>query len=563
MILGFSHAILMALAFEPALWFIAFIAPLPLFMLALYPNGSPKRVGMWAAIGVIPLWVYTHAWIGSVSAAGLYPLVLYMSVYTWFMVVVGHQASRSRLPAAVSLVLVWCGLEFFRAQIAWAGYPWYMLGHPMIESPASVLAWPAAIGGVPLVSALVACPAAWWVTRRVSSRRIQLAVSTAMLIWVLSGMLRQNIAQPSPPDPFRVGVVQTNIPQDNRMDWTTAQRLVDWQEMRDLTVDVARSSDGVDLIVWPEGLVPGWTFDPVALKHERDRGIVWRVNPSSEEQAKLLAGYGPRVPATRVVDEILAMQRALDIPMLVGAAAYDNLRIVSSERGGIEYENDAMYNSAFLVQNGQVGDVWYDKLHLTPFGEVMPYISAIPWLEDRLLSIGAEGMAFALSPGRSAKTITAPSGQRSVELATPICFEATMPSVCRRLANIAHATGHPVVLVNISNDGWFGSSDRGRSMHQLGARWRCVELRLPMVRSANTGISSSISAQGQVLDTIPPREAGSSAFEVQPGISRTIYSRVGEWFGWAAMLGLVPMIWFGKGRNSHQPAMPADSNTRS
>lgn len=559
-LLGLAHAVLMAIAFEPWGWPVAFLAPVPMFVLALDPKGRPGRIGVWAALGVAPLWAYTHGWIFHISAAGLYPLVLYLCVYAWAFVLLGHIALRTKLPGIVALVLVWCGLEFFRARVAWSGYPWYLLGHPMISSFGSALAWPAAVGGVGLVSALVALPGAWWSTRGRDQRCVvvPITVGVVFFVWVGVGLARLGSSDAGPT--LNVGVVQTNIPQDNRIDWTTAQRLDDWLTMRSQLAEVALGEDRPDVIVLPEGLAPGWTFDPVALDTERARGVVWRITPENEAQAARIADYGARVPATRVVDEILTTQRLLDVPFLVGAAAYDNLRIVTGDHGGLEYDNDAMYNSVFLVENGRVADVWYDKLHLTPFGEVMPYISAVPWLEERLLALGAQGMTFALEPGRSARTIPLHTGERSVELATPICFEATMPAVCRRLANQAAATGRPVLLVNVTNDGWFGTSDRGRRMHGLAARWRCVELGLPMVRCANTGISGHIDARGRIAAELPPRQAATAVFSVRPGTVTTVYARTGDWFGWAAMLAVPALVVGGlRGRNRRDLSKPDGS----
>jgi len=555
---GLLHALLLGLSFPPVgWWFLAFIAPLPLFWVAKNPGRSVVGAGFWAMIGVAPFWVWSHAWVSSISVAGVYPLVVYLSLHTWVFVVAGHRALRGPIPGAFVLAIVWCGIEFFRGAIGWSGYPWYMLGHPMIDSANAALAWPAAVGGVTLVSMLVALPPAWLATRRAGDghgdreggRATAIAIGTLCVVWVAWAILRPTAAE-SDIQPFRVGVVQTNVPQDNRIDWSTAQRLDDWLTMRAQTERVAASDPAPDVIVWPEGLVPGWTLDPVALDLERSRAIVWHVRPESEAQARRLAAYPSRTPATLVVDEILEMQRSLGVPMLLGAVAYDNLRIVNGDTG-LVYENDALYNSAFLVQNGRVGDVWYDKVHLTPFGEIMPYISAWPWLEESLLSFGAQGMAFVLDPARSVKTIPLfLPGDRSVEMATPICFEATMPGVCRRLANVAHRTGRPVVLINMTNDGWFAGSDRGRGMHAHAARWRCVELGVPMVRVANTGVSGSIDRFGRVMGSLPPREAGEAVFPVVPGVPSTVYARLGEWTGWGAMLGLVGLMWLGGGRNS-------------
>lgn len=550
---GLAHAALLALALPPVgWWWAALLAPAPLLAVAYRPGPSAVAAGFWAMLGVLPFWVYTHAWVSSVSMAGVYPLVVYLGLYAWAFVVLGSVAVRAlRVPAAVSLVVVWLGLEFFRGRIAWSGYPWYLTGHPMIEAPG--LSWPAAVGGVTLVSALVLLPGAWWVTRRSSPRWVGLAVGVALLAWVGWGVVDARRQGPAADEPVRVGVVQTNLPQDNRMDWTVERRLIDWMAMRDQTVELALRGPAPDLIVWPEGLVPGWTLDPVSLEHERQRGVVWRLDPTDDE-AGLIGHYGPATPATQVVDEMLAMQRALGVPMLVGAAAYDGLRIVRSEEGGMLYDSDAMFNSAFLVRNGRVSDVWYDKLHLTPFGEVMPYISAWPWLEERLLAIGASGMSFGLTPGRSVRTIPLDlGGGRGVELATPICFEATMPGVTRRLANRAAASGRPVLLVNISNDGWFGGSDRGRLMHELSARWRSVELGLPMVRCANTGVSGLIDRRGRVVERTQAREAAGIVVEAVAGRPGTLFARFGEWPGWLALAATPVLALAGRRQRSDEP----------
>lgn len=538
----------------------AFVAPVPLLMLAVRPGGSSVSAGFWAMLGVLPFWIGTHAWIAGISMAGVYPLVVYLSLYAWAFVVVGARALRVRaLPPAMGLALAWVGVEFLRARIGWSGYPWYLSAHPLIDSPG--LAWPAAVGGVSLVSLLVVLPGAWWATRRRTPGWAAAAFGLVLVGWVGYGVW-WGAATPVPSgDRVRVGIVQTNVPQDNRMSWTVEQRLMDWQVMRDLTIELAVQEPAPDLIVWPEGLVPGWTIDPVALAHERARGIVWRLNPETEAERAALGHYGSQVPATQVVDEMLAMQRAMGVPMLVGAVAYENLDIVNGPEG-IEYDSDAVFNSVFLLRNGRVGDVWYDKLHLTPFGETMPYISAWPWLEQRLLAIGAEGMSFGLDAGRSARTIPLDLGRgtgtdRAIEIATPICFEATMPAVCRRLAIRAAVNGRPVLLVNVTNDGWFGDSRRGRLMHELSARWRCVELGLPMVRTANTGVSGLIDRRGVVVERLDDRRADTRIVRADPGRPDTPFLRLGDWPGWACLLAVPVLVWTGCREKIGEPG-PAD-----
>ncbi len=565
--LGLAHAVLFAAAFPPlGWWWLVFLAPVPLLMVAARPGPSPLAAGFWAMLGVMPFWVWSHAWIWHVSAAGVYPLVVYLGLYAWAFVVLGAWAVRVRgVPSGLALIVVWLGLEFFRGRIGWSGYPWYLLGHPVIDAPG--LARVASLGGVTLVSLLVLIPGAWWVTRRTSPGWWTAVCAAVFGVWLLAGLALGGRGvgggPDTPGDPVLVGIVQTNVPQDNRLEWSVEQRLIDWMDMREMTESLAGSEPRPDLIVWPEGLVPGWTLDPEAFAHEIERAIVWRLDPQTPAEAEAVARYGSVVPATQVVEEMLAMQHALGVPMLVGAVAFDNLRIVSGPRG-IEYDSDAVFNSAFLIRNGRVADVWYDKVHLTPFGEIMPYISAWPWLEQRLLAIGASGMSFGLTPGRTARSIPLDrTGAGDIELATPICFEATMPQVCRRLVVGAARSGRPVLMVNITNDGWFGTSVRGRLMHEQAARWRCVELGVDMVRVANTGVSGLIDRHGRVVSRTAAREAGTMVVPAAPARPGTVFARTGEWGGWLCLLAAPVLAWLGRraGRRGHgnslEPA-PAD-----
>ena len=154
------------------------------------------------------------------------------------------------------------------------------------------------------------------------------------------------------------------------------------------------------------------------------------------------------------------LSEELGIPFIVGSACYTGLAAdVERDR----WTWDAHYNSAYLVE-GRAATARYDKVLLTPFGEVMPYISKWAWLEDRLLALGAEGMTFTLDASDGIERLPLPSAAGTIEIATPICFEDAVPRVIRRMT---HEGGRrrAVVLVNLSNDGWFGDHDAGRAQH--------------------------------------------------------------------------------------------------
>ena len=139
---------------------------------------------------------------------------------------------------------------------------------------------------------------------------------------------------------------------------------------------------------------------------------------------------------------------------------------------------------------------------LTPFGETMPYISSWPWLEEKMLAVGAEGMSFNLdasrainrltlgwtprSDGTQASSLLKP--QASLILATPICFEDTVARVCRKMIYSGRRKTADI-FVNLSNDGWFSSFDARRKQHAQIARFRCID-DIETGRAACPGMSS-------------------------------------------------------------------------
>ncbi len=547
---GLLSALFLMLAFPPfSFWGFAFLIPFPLFIVARSQKFSPSITAFWAALGSSPGWAWTHLWIADISVGGLIPLVIQLSIYTFLFVWIARHAVDRLGHEVFVLPIVWVGVEFFRGSILWSGYPWYLIAQPLIDSPWGILAMPASVGGVYFVSYLCAtyCIVLLLaISSKASRDRLRFGIIAGIVLtcWIGIGYLLVP-SEPERPQTLRVAVIQPNVAQDNRLDWTVRQRIRDWLDLRELTIAAAtdpRNPEPVDVIIWPEGFVSGWTLDPVSLAVERAQRLAWSMVPRIPDDVPELVGYPSKISATTVVDELLILQSALDIPMVVGSVAFDNLRIVETD-DGIEYLRDAMYNSAFVLLDGEPQSVWYDKLHLTPFGEVMPYISTWDWLENKLLAIGAQGMQFVLSKGKKPKRLTIPiqreneSETDSVSLATPICFEGTISHVCRELV-FDGGKRQAQIMINITNDGWFGSWDAGRETHLLIARWRCIELNTPMVRSANTGISSAIDHRGVVqsrtitpLDASDPRR-GYLITDVVLGQGSTVYARLGDSFGW-------------------------------
>jgi apolipoprotein N-acyltransferase len=216
--------------------------------------------------------------------------------------------------------------------------------------------------------------------------------------------------------------------------------------------------------------------------------------------------------------------------------------IEDEDKEWIKITSDKEFNSAVLVHpDGTTAR--YDKSFLTPFGERIPYVSMWPALEKFIRDFVGTPMLFSLDAGDLQSNIVV----EGVRIATPICFEDTVPSVIRNLVwkNNIRKTD---VLINISNDGWFGNMDAARLQHVREARVRCIENRTPMVRVANTGQSCLITSRG-VIQTIAmnnghPALRESAILLVSPvtGWERPWSVFVGNAIAWLSLIGGILLI---------------------
>lgn len=561
-------------------------------------GARPFRIALFAMIGAMPFYAVEHAWLWDVAGPGMPILAILMSlfpmVFVWTLIRVRRRWPR--VPVLLAAPVLWAGLEHFRGTIAFDGYPWFFVGHPLID-----WAWlaDAATGigatGVSAIAAGVGVTLGWLVARPTMGRgavAMGWTMGLAVVASVVMGPAREVRRQNEPIDTFlRVGIVQTNMAQSNKMAWPPAERIDDLLWFLEMTEEAARPGEGggpPDLIVWPETMFPGSSLDDQSRQAEAEAQIAWFINRPD--------GTREGIPVGALAQTFFDRQKQMDIPMIVGAIAHENARYITNPDRTIDLETDHIFNSAYAIDEGRVIGR-YDKVHLTPFGEVMPYISAWPWLEKQLLGFAASGMSFDLSASERLTVLEVPvaldaprrgddSDPRGtfryydrVRLATPICFESTDADLCRRLVNLARASypedgwGAPVLIVNPTNDGWFGNSNATREQHLQLARWRAIENGVPVVRAANTGVSCAIDSHGRVIARgvrgpgDPPGRRGPASLadgvivaELPLSGGRTIYSRFGDWLGWGLMWMSVPVLvasaW--PVRRIRQPQVPDD-----
>lgn len=500
LVLGLAHGVTFALAYPPFdAWALVFVAPLPLLVLLSRTSGPCRSAwGVWLAS--LPGMLWHHQWIADVSALGLPLLVMYLGLFPATFVWAGARL-RDRLPLWVLGPLLWAGLEVIKGDVGFTGYPWFLLAHPLIVWERFALA--SAHVGVYALSACVVLVSAVVASYLVHGwSRSRFGVVALLFVGVL---LAVTPVSPGSERRAKVIAVQTAVPQSNRSSWTPEQRERDFVRAMRLTLYAHRRWPDADLIVWPETMFPGVTLTPEVLEQ-----IGQRFPTPYADTVKSVSGFDLR-----------------GTPWLLGAIGYDGYTLEEDPGAprGLRESWDARYNSVFLIEDGETLER-YDKRRLAPFGEVLPYFNLWPWLEQQVLALGARGMSFDLDAGDDPTVLETRAGLR---VATPICFEAAANDACADLVFDADGARRADLLVNMTNDGWFADHVGGREHHLLVARWRCAQLRTPMVRCANTGITIGVDQAGGLVKGSFYEESG------------TITAPFGREDAWGVLLVEVPL----------------------
>jgi apolipoprotein N-acyltransferase len=428
---------------------------------------------------VVVVHTYGHAPMAFALLA-LLLLASYLALYPacWAMGVAA--ARRAGDGAAIGIgATLWVGLEFLRTY-AFSGFPWALAGSsqaPLI--PLIQMAEWTGVYGLSFLILLVnlgmadlAHAAGRGGPWRRPLRRLGLI---ALLVAAAAGAgegRRQEIARRmGEMQPLRVALVQGNIPQDVK--WSPDFVVGSLQKHLALTTDAAEAEP--DLIVWPEASVTFYFQEETVL-----------------------------------ADLIIRAADAARAPIFFGASARD----LAEERG----QGARFYNSAYLVHpDGRVGGR-YDKIHLVPFGEYVPFRRWLPFLSR--VATGIAGGDF--TPGRTAEIL----GMNGHGFGALICYEAIFPALSRALARQGAE-----FLVNITNDAWFGRSG-APGQHLQMAIFRAVENRLGVARAANTGISALIQPTGEITVRTGLFEAVQRRGPLSPRVAETFYTRHGDVFAW-------------------------------
>lgn len=353
--------------------------------------------------------------------------------------------------------------------ILFTGFPWNLPGHALAGS--SALMQTASLVGdgglTALALAIFASPAA--LAPAGGRRRILWPAAALLLLAAMAGFgvdrLRAPLAEASPP--FRIRIVQPSI--DQREKWRPENRNEVFSTYLSLS-DTASgpqsmSASDTDMIVWPESALP------------------FLLQTDSNAQAAIAA------------------------MLPIGTRLATGLQRVEPRAGG----GRDVYNSIVVIDDDGLAESVHDKVHLVPFGEFLPFQKTLEGIGLRQLTRIVGG--FTAADGRT----LVGAGTSSVPPALPlICYEIAFS------ADVARDAAGAAWILNVTNDAWFGRST-GPYQHFLQARLRAVELGIPVVRAANTGISAFIGPRGRVLAALELGERGIADRELPAALPATFY----------------------------------------
>lgn len=189
-----------------------------------------------------------------------------------------------------------------------------------------------------------------------------------------------------------------------------------------------------------------------------------------------------------------------------------------------EHLMDTYYNSLAVARGSVEEAVLHRKVHLVPFGEFLPFRNIFGYFEFIVSRLPGD-----FDAGESTEPLAVPGHE--MQLIPLICFEDTLPYLARKFAR-----PRPQILVNVTNDAWFHDSAEAEQ-HLASAVLRCVELRRPMIRAANTGVTCVIDSAGRVQARLPRLQPGILSTAVNPSSpSLTVFARIGDSFSIALAL---------------------------
>ena len=497
-LMALVSGILLFLSFPPIDFYpLAWIALVPL-LIAL----QGKNAGTSFFLGTLTGFVYflgTIYWVShSIYVYGNLPAILslillillciYLAVYVGiFSMVFNFLSVKSGFPAFPVIPVLWVSLEYLRTY-ALTGFPWSSLGYSQYKL--LTLIQISDITGIYGISFLVAGlngiifdAVVYW-PKRSSEKplfaRWPLILSTIIFAVIITTTVSYGKRKLNGDDNGRP--IKVSVVQGNieqDKKWDVRFQRDVIDTYKRLSINASKSAP--DIIVWPETAVP----------------FVFGNN-------KMLT------------EEVTTFQKELGAHLLFGS-----VRVKHIEGG-----ESSMSNSAILLSpEGETLSI-YDKLRLVPYGEYVPLRRVFTFIERLTAGIGD------FIPGGEAVVMETPFAK----IGNLICYEIVFPGLARRFVDKGAN-----VLVTITNDAWFGRTS-APYQHFSMAVFRAVENRVPVVRSANTGISGFIDSKGRIKRKSDIFVETVLTEDISAGSKRSFYTKHGDVFAFLCIISSVLLM---------------------
>ena len=407
----------------------------------------------------------------------LFLFSMYLGLYHALFAAIFSALRRSKLGAAGALLLspfVWVAVELARERVT--GFPWDLLGYSQVDNA--------------------------WITR----------------LAPVAGVMSLSFIVAS----VNAGVASFFLGKGKRRPWIAAVALVLAVIVQIGTVAGARSSGSATdqaAVMVQENLAVGEAareVEPIPPGNELSLFSALSRNPHEYGPKKALPTViiWPEAPShffsidASFRASLAQLARSLHAPAIIGTLGLDLAHTVPERY--LEYDSAALFNA-----NGDY-EGRYDKVHLVPWGEYIPFKQFFGFAHK--LTEGAGDM----QPGRN-RSVFAANGHR---YGTFICYESVFGDEVREFV-----LNGADVLVNISNDGWYG--DTGAPWQHLNmTRMRAIENNRWLLLDTNTGVTTAIDPYGRMQAQAPRHVRGGYEFPFAFVSTTTFYTRHGDWFAW-------------------------------
>jgi apolipoprotein N-acyltransferase len=557
--------LLFTLIFPPGgIWPLAFVCLAP-WAVATCRTRRAWLVHWSSFIFGIAFFLINLRWLMPVTGLGYGALCFYLAIYWTLAAWALRTAQRHGISPLWTLPVAWVACEYLRACVM-TGFPWLFLAHAFYEQ-----IWFIQISdlvgayGVSFLAALVngalaALVLELWRPDELQPRKGQLYAGAAVTLGLLAftliyGGYRAN--QQDFADGPRVAVIQQDFTLSSQPPYSQAPSWVIFGEYLRLAAEAAAHHP--DIVAFPEtvwsatqnieflsvehNVIPGWPTEIWTyskLCHEAvsafARGDYAAVNARLDDFERRYPGKLPRLPG----------RSGPPVTVLLGATSVETFP-------GSAYPGMKRYNSALVYDpDGTQRPVRYDKRHLVPFGEVVPFRYGrlhflYRWLNKLSpFSNGGEN-EYTLDPGSELTVFKLDRDGQTSRFGTPICYEDVMPYLIR---DYVWEGGRRRVdfLINISNDAWFLHANE-LPQHLAICAFRAVEDRVGIARAVNTGISAFIDPNGRITAAVEkdgrrfgPGIIGYLVEPVKIDTRGSFYGRTGDWFAGVCLL-LTVVLW--------------------